>query len=52
MDLLDCRSPRACPTCEHWVGAACRLEEQIALALAPRAPPIAVVLARPAVAAT
>jgi len=46
MDPLDCRSPRTCPSCEHWHGSACQLEAQIALALAPRASPAILVAAR------
>jgi len=51
MDALDCRSPRACPSCEHWLAGGCELERQIAAALAPRAPPL-LVLARPVLASS
>jgi hypothetical protein len=36
MDTLDCRSPRRCLSCEHWLDAGCELERQLELATAPR----------------
>lgn len=34
METLDCRSPRACATCEHALrSGACGLEAQLDLAL-------------------
>jgi hypothetical protein len=52
MDALDCRSPTRCGVCEHWLGGACALEAQLALALAPRAPLLTLTTAPPLPAAT
>ena len=54
MELLDCRSPARCASCEHFVRGACALEEGIDVALAalaPRRPAPAILVAARAMAA-
>lgn len=40
-DVMDCRSPARCASCEHLVKGACALELAVAAVLAPpRAAPV------------